>query len=89
MTDWYNANKIAESRYKDLSQHAAEGYQRRLMRKNRGRGLSTRVAAIFDSASSAFDAGGLSARSAKTVKNLWWVPAGIAVLLALRAIVGG
>jgi hypothetical protein len=89
MSDWYTANKIAELRHKDLSKYAADGYRRRMMRKNSGWGLNARVGAILDSASDAVDVGRLTTRSARAVKNLWWVPAGIAVLLALRAIVGG
>ena len=89
MGDWYTANKIAELRYKDLSQHAAEGYRREMMRKDRRWGLQARVAAIYDSALSAVDEHRLIIRSAKTIKYLWWVPAGIAVLFALRAIVAG
>lgn len=40
------------------------------------------------SATSALNVGSLSTRSAQVVKAYWWVPAGFAVLVFLRAVIG-
>ena len=40
------------------------------------------------SATSAFNLGSLSTRTSQAVRAYWWVPAGFAVLVLLRAIIG-
>jgi hypothetical protein len=40
-------------------------------------------------ANSRIDLGGFSERSGQVVKAYWWVPAGFAVLVLLRSILGG
>jgi hypothetical protein len=53
------------------------------------RNLFARVGSILDVAAGALDARSLSTRTAKAVRAYWWVPAGFAVLILLRSIMGG
>jgi hypothetical protein len=53
-----------------------------------GRNLFARIGSIPGAAASALDVPSLSTRSAQVVKAYWWVPAGFAVLVLLRAITG-
>ncbi len=54
-----------------------------------GRNLFARIGSIPGAAASALDVPSLSRRSARVVKAYWWLPAGFAVLVLLRAIIGG
>ncbi len=55
----------------------------------RVRYLFARIGSIPGAAASALDVPSLSRRSAQVVKAYWWVPAGFAVLVLLRSILGG
>jgi len=52
-------------------------------------GLKTHVLSKFDKALVTLDNRRVSPRSAQAVKTFWWVPAGVAVLILLRSIIGG
>ena len=51
-------------------------------------GLKAHILSSFDRALVTLDIRRVSPRSAQVVKNFWWVPAGFAVLVLLRSIMG-
>jgi hypothetical protein len=52
-------------------------------------GLKTHILSSFDKALVTLDNRRVSPRFAQVVKTYWWVPAGFAVMVLLRSIMGG
>ena len=89
MSDWYHANLSARKRYEGLSQRAAEKHSRMMRAQRRDGRLHARVRSLSDATVTALDIRNLSTSSARAIKTYWWVPAGIAVLILVRSIIGG
>lgn len=89
MSDWYTANQIARVRYEGLSERAAEQHRRRMRARGNDLRLFARIRSILVAGDAALDIPSLSTRSAEAIKAFWWVPAGAAVLILLRSIIGG
>ena len=89
MSDWYTANQIARVRYEGLSERAAEQHRRRMRAGGNGYRFLARIRSIAGATDFTLSIPSLSTRSAEAVKAFWWVPAGAAVLILLRSIVGG
>ena len=86
MNDWFQANDEASFRMVGLSQRAAEKHVYMMRTRRTGRGLFARIPSIPSVGVSIPD---LGTRPARAVKTYWWVPAGIAVLILVRSIIGG
>ena len=52
-------------------------------------GLKAHILSSFDKALATLNNGRVSPRAAQAVQTYWWVPAGIAVLILFRSIIGG
>ena len=89
MSDWYHAQQAARQRYDGLSQHAAEGYRRRMRSRRNKHSLFARIGSISGAVTGNLDVANPGTRSAQVAKAYWWVPAGFAVLVLLRSIIGG
>ena len=89
MSDWYHAQHSARNRYDGLSQRAAEKHGRMMRARRTGRRLFARLPSIPNVGLNIPNLGSLGTRPARVVKTFWWVPAGAAVLILVRSIIGG
>jgi hypothetical protein len=84
----YDETGSAKARYHEfLRAGEARHLANRLKRSDDG--LKARILSSFDTALVTLDNLRVSPRFAQVVKTFWWVPAGFAVLVLLRAIMGG
>ena len=88
MADWYTDDQIGRVPLDRLSEHAAEQYRRRMRARGNGRRLFARLRSFPGAADFALDIPSLNTRFAEAVKLFWWVPAGAAVLILVRSIIG-
>ena len=82
-TDYANIIQM----HRELFEKADAGRLVKLTRARRQQALGD-LSQSPGSATSAFNLGSLSTRTSQAVRAYWWVPAGFAVLVLLRAIIG-